>query len=189
MNTKEKLLISAKKIFSEKGYHDTKVSDIVEDAGVAQGTFYIYFKSKEDIFKELIFSINEKIFKEIENCCNAEEDAENILKNIVNKIANCIYENKEIASIFLFQMICLNEDFKKIYIQKMLKLKDYILQIVKKGINQKKFRYNNEEVIANIIIGSIRQNFLELILTDNKTKEEFGNLLEESLNIVLKGIK
>lgn len=41
-------------LFSEKGYHDTKVSDIVKQAGVAQGTFYLYFESKADLFAALL---------------------------------------------------------------------------------------------------------------------------------------
>ena len=41
-------------LFSEKGYHNTKVSDIVRQAGVAQGTFYLYFDSKADLFKALL---------------------------------------------------------------------------------------------------------------------------------------
>jgi len=48
--TKEQLIAAAVEIFDERGFHKTRVSDIVAKAGVAQGTFYIYFKSKEDIF-------------------------------------------------------------------------------------------------------------------------------------------
>ncbi|WP_082053122.1 TetR/AcrR family transcriptional regulator [Gordoniibacillus kamchatkensis] len=44
----------ALKRFAVDGYHATKISDIVGDAGVAQGTFYWYFKSKEAIFLEII---------------------------------------------------------------------------------------------------------------------------------------
>lgn len=40
---------AAKKLFREKGYNDTAVSDIVNEAGVAQGTFYLYFGSKDDV--------------------------------------------------------------------------------------------------------------------------------------------
>ncbi|MFD1988390.1 TetR/AcrR family transcriptional regulator [Paenibacillus nicotianae] len=44
----------ALKQFVDAGYHATKVSDIVAEAGVAQGTFYWYFKSKESIALEII---------------------------------------------------------------------------------------------------------------------------------------
>ncbi len=51
---REQILEVALKQFSDDGYHKTKVSDIVKAAGVAQGTFYWYFKSKEAIALEII---------------------------------------------------------------------------------------------------------------------------------------
>jgi AcrR family transcriptional regulator len=41
-------------VFAEQGYAATRVSDIVREAGVAQGTFYLYFKSKQAIFEQLL---------------------------------------------------------------------------------------------------------------------------------------
>ncbi|MDN7244674.1 TetR/AcrR family transcriptional regulator [Planococcus shenhongbingii] len=51
---REQILAVALELFSNHGYHKTKVSDIVKAAGVAQGTFYWYFKSKEAIALEII---------------------------------------------------------------------------------------------------------------------------------------
>ncbi|MEK3936621.1 TetR/AcrR family transcriptional regulator [Sporosarcina sp. FSL W7-1349] len=54
IDRREELLQVALEIFATKGYHATKISDIVKQAGVAQGTFYWHFKSKEEIAKEII---------------------------------------------------------------------------------------------------------------------------------------
>lgn len=51
---RDELMRAGMKLFSAKGYHDTKVSDIVKEAGVAQGTFYLYFESKADLFAALL---------------------------------------------------------------------------------------------------------------------------------------
>ena len=51
---KEELLKAAAAVISEKGYRAAGVSDIIERAGVARGTFYHYFDSKKDVFLELI---------------------------------------------------------------------------------------------------------------------------------------
>jgi AcrR family transcriptional regulator len=51
---KEELLQAASAVISEKGYRNASISDIIERAGVARGTFYHYFDSKKDIFLELI---------------------------------------------------------------------------------------------------------------------------------------
>lgn len=50
----EEILDTAEALFFEQGYHETMVSDIVKKIGVAQGTFYYYFKSKEEILDALI---------------------------------------------------------------------------------------------------------------------------------------
>lgn len=52
-NTQAALLQAAADLFSEKGYAATSVSDIVGRAGLAQGTFYLYFKSKAEIVTAL----------------------------------------------------------------------------------------------------------------------------------------
>lgn len=52
--TREKLLQAAETEFGEKGFHDASVSGITYRAGVALGTFYTYFESKEEIFHALV---------------------------------------------------------------------------------------------------------------------------------------
>ena len=51
---KKQILNCAKKIFSEKGYYDTQVDDIVEMAQIGKGTIYQYFRNKEDVFLTLL---------------------------------------------------------------------------------------------------------------------------------------
>lgn len=48
------ILESALQVFSERGYHGASVSDLVAAAGVARGTFYLYFDSKDAVFRELL---------------------------------------------------------------------------------------------------------------------------------------
>lgn len=52
--TREKLLTAAEAEFGEKGFHAVGISDITRTAGVALGTFYVYFESKEEIFRDLV---------------------------------------------------------------------------------------------------------------------------------------
>lgn len=53
-STREKLLNAAALCFAEKGYSACSVSDVAKQAGVAQGTMYVHFKNKEDLFKAMI---------------------------------------------------------------------------------------------------------------------------------------
>jgi AcrR family transcriptional regulator len=55
------VLDASLRIFGEKGYHATRISDLIEAAGIARGTFYLYFESKNAIFHELLDELLERI--------------------------------------------------------------------------------------------------------------------------------
>ena len=52
--SRQRLLDAAEKVFGEKGYFASSVSDITREAGVALGSFYIYFESKHAVFVEVL---------------------------------------------------------------------------------------------------------------------------------------
>ncbi len=54
VSTRRKILRAAELEFGESGYHSASISSITRRAGVAQGTFYLYFPSKEDALRELV---------------------------------------------------------------------------------------------------------------------------------------
>lgn len=60
---RESLLETAFRLFTSKGIQKTSISDIVEAAGVAKGTFYLYFKDKYDIRNKLIAHKSSEVFK------------------------------------------------------------------------------------------------------------------------------
>jgi AcrR family transcriptional regulator len=51
---RQQILSAATTVFAQKGYRHASVSDIIEAAGIARGTFYLYFQSKEEVFLALI---------------------------------------------------------------------------------------------------------------------------------------
>lgn len=59
--TRRRLLDAAEEVFGEMGYYEASVSEITRRAGVAQGTFYIYFHSKRETFVELVEDIGERL--------------------------------------------------------------------------------------------------------------------------------
>ncbi len=75
--TKAKLMESARRLISEKGFDNISVEDITKDSGVAKGTFYHYFACKEDVVSELskaatLATITRAIAYEgdaVERCC------------------------------------------------------------------------------------------------------------------------
>jgi AcrR family transcriptional regulator len=59
--TRQRLLEAAEAVFGEVGYHDASVVKLTETAGVGQGTFYLYFASKQEVFDELVRDLNRRV--------------------------------------------------------------------------------------------------------------------------------
>lgn len=51
---RQQILECARDVFAKRGYHDAKIEDIVNAAGVARGTFYLYFEDKRAVFEEIV---------------------------------------------------------------------------------------------------------------------------------------
>jgi AcrR family transcriptional regulator len=61
VETRQRLLDAAEEVFGELGYVDASIVKITEAAGVGQGTFYLYFASKQEIFDELVRDLNRRV--------------------------------------------------------------------------------------------------------------------------------
>ncbi len=88
------LLESAFSLFINNGFHKTSISDIVKDAGVAKGTFYLYFKDKYDIRNHLISRKANQVFlnaytalQSAEEPMDFEDQALFIIDHILNQFA------------------------------------------------------------------------------------------------------
>lgn len=85
-NKKERIILSAIEMFREKGIEKTKVSDIVKGAGIAQGTFYLYFSSKlavmPSIAEVMVVKMLEAIKEETKESALFEEQLEQVVNAV-----------------------------------------------------------------------------------------------------------
>ncbi|OPL09900.1 MAG: hypothetical protein AVO34_12645 [Firmicutes bacterium ML8_F2] len=86
------LLDAAVRSFAQTGYHRTRVADIAREAGVADGTVYIYFENKEDIlislFQDLMQRFVEDLNSELTLCHDASEKLYRIIAYHLTTLAN-----------------------------------------------------------------------------------------------------
>jgi AcrR family transcriptional regulator len=61
IQTRARLLEAAKRVFEEHGFLAARISDIAEWAGLSHGSFYHYFESKEEIFREVAAAVDERL--------------------------------------------------------------------------------------------------------------------------------
>ncbi|WP_297455449.1 TetR/AcrR family transcriptional regulator [Persephonella sp.] len=175
-STKEKLINSAIQIFSQKGFYNTKISDIVQNAGLAQGTFYIYFKSKEDIFMHIVLMIVDQINQTIEKYSSHKDIPEKVMKLFAREIFALLYQYKQIAYIFFFQIICVNEEFQKIYFETSRK----IFEFYKKNLQE----FPDNEIRADILIGYGKRLTEVELLINNLSYEEIIQKFDKAIEII-----
>lgn len=60
-HTRVRLLTAAKAVFERSGFLDARVSDIAEEAGLSHGSFYHYFDSKEEVFREVAEAVENRL--------------------------------------------------------------------------------------------------------------------------------
>lgn len=72
--TRIRLLAAAEDVFGELGYDQASVSEITRRAGVAQGTFYLYFQSKKAIFSELVRQVGRDVRHAIQQAVRGIDD-------------------------------------------------------------------------------------------------------------------
>jgi len=83
IDKKADILKYGRELFSSKGFKDTNVAEITKMAGLATGTFYIYYTSKDKLFMEIYLEENVKLKKDIMKSINLEESPINIMKEIM----------------------------------------------------------------------------------------------------------
>lgn len=59
--SRRRILEAAERVFADLGFHAASIVKITEAAGLAQGTFYIYFESKQAVFEEVLLDLNHRV--------------------------------------------------------------------------------------------------------------------------------
>lgn len=77
------ILKAAVKVFAEQGFFQSTVAQVAKEAGVADGTIYLYFKSKDDILIQIYKYQTGVVFKQFRMAVDAAESAEDKLRNLV----------------------------------------------------------------------------------------------------------
>ena len=189
-SARERLLESAKILFSQKGYYATSVEDIVESAGFSKGTFYFYFKRKEELFKSLVEEMHLNIVKRLEGFLERDLPLEDALIEYAKVFLEDIYQNRHIAQIFLFQLVGTNEEFRKLYYTKVSHLREMLTKMVDRAIQRGEINYKNAENIVNLYAGFLRILVLEYVFREKEPDlERVKRLAQEGVKVLFRGLK
>ena len=110
---REEIMDAAVQIFARKGYYNTKIAEIVNLVGIAKGTFYLYFKSKKDLFIALIKKqrqiINQGI--DLEKIIGQSDDLKSFVKILIKEAFNIYGSNRDLTIVILRESVSVNKDF------------------------------------------------------------------------------
>lgn len=162
-----RLLNTAFKLFTEKGIKDTSIQDIVDNANVAKGTFYLYFKDKYEIRDILIAKKSHKLFKEA-----LQELRKNYIENLSDQVIFIINYviNELVKAPALLKFISKNLSWG-IYSKTVLKIyennenkEDSVYNLFLKGVNESNLKLKNPDVTLFMIIELVSSTCFNSIL-------------------------
>jgi TetR/AcrR family transcriptional regulator, fatty acid metabolism regulator protein len=101
---RERILDAAVKVFAAEGFYNAKVSQIAQAAGVADGTIYLYFKSKDDLLIQLFEDRMERVNANLRAALASETTAAAQLKRVVKLHLALVGENRDMAEVISVEL-------------------------------------------------------------------------------------
>ena len=178
--SREKICKAALRLFTEKGIKATTTKQIARKAGVAEGTIYIYFSSKDrlayELFLEHMNHFRELLSNSVSNITEAARTEVPYPPN--NKLIETFYRfASEDPLIYSYIIIGHHTELKKMSAPKP---KDIFVDTIKKGIEEGIFRKTDPNLSAAYIIGMITRSII--FYKNGLLKCSYGELIEETEN-------
>ncbi len=179
------LLRKAKLLFSNKGFSNTSVSDIVNSLGIARGTFYIYFSDKNDIYKEVLRGLVDEISSRLKVIRGNNPVGQ--LKQNLERVFDLVISDKDLAKLILYHPYGLNKDFDEIVEGFLSDVKSLIEHALKKGMDMGLIEKCNVEFLSSITLGAFLQLSKDILLGNIK-EAEIRDLIDEIIHLGLNGM-
>ena len=162
-NKRERIIEAAAKLFGEKGYHDTTTAEIAESAGVAAGTIYIYFSSKEEllvaVFEEFLGKHMERLREGVER----ESTAKDKLIRLLTLGLELMQDNPDSARIFLSQLRQSTTMITTVVKRSSRSYKDIIEGVLTEGARTGLCRDTNVPAASSMLFGAFQSTVLDWV--------------------------
>ena len=175
------ILLAARRRFARRGYHRTSIDDIIVEAGIARGTFYLHFESKRAIFDELLADLVVKLQSTVRriDVSGGAESPTVQLDSMVVRVLETLVDNREMASLLLREAVGLDEDFDR-------KLRDFygridtlLVSALERGQQMGLLRPLRAPIVARAVLGMVKESIQWAILDS----EGAGHVPERPVNV------
>jgi len=188
------ILKAGMKVFATKGVANTKMDDIAQEAGIGKGTFYEYFRSKDELiaeaFRHFMEQIEGEVGRKLLKITDPVEKLKCLIITWIEVLENSHVETMELILDFWAEGIRhKNESAEMVFDLKQI-YDDYrviIITILEEGINNNQFKQINTTIVASSILGALDGMMIQWFMDKNIFK--LSEAAETLCDLVLEGIK
>ena len=184
---REKILKTAKELFIKNGYNATTTGDIVKYSGSSKGNLYYHFKTKENLFLEILNIEDEKWFtrwREEEKKCQSNREKFYLLNELAIKMDD--YYSMQTAIIEFYSREYESKDIEEKIKEIEQRYMDMYYDIFNPGIKENEWHIKNIESASQIVVATIHGIIMFSPMIDKKKRVE---LMEQFSQIFLKGVE
>lgn len=184
----ELILEAAVKVFAEKGYANSRVSDVAKGAGIADGTIYLYFSRKEDLLISLFQEKLGDFSSELAFALASITDPNEKLKKIIDFHLTFLGQNKELAIVTQFEIRQSDPEIRDALREPLQKFFHIIQEVIRQGQEKGAFTKDVEiSLLRKLVFGTLDEVVTRWVLA-SRTYELKG-LVEPIFKIVQKALQ
>jgi TetR/AcrR family fatty acid metabolism transcriptional regulator len=184
---RETILRAAIRVFAQNGFFNSKVSDIAKEAGVADGTVYLYFKNKDDILRSIFDQAMALFIDEARKKIELLSDPEEKLRRLANLHLEKLGSDRDLAIVFQVELrgsTKFMEEFSNTAFAEYLNIiKETFVEGQQKGIFRKDL---NPTVCAKILFGALDEMVTNWILS--KKNYSLAPMAEIVISVFFNGV-
>jgi TetR/AcrR family fatty acid metabolism transcriptional regulator len=158
IDKRRQILDAAIRVFARQGFHATRVSDIADEAGVAYGLVYHYFKSKEEVLNELFSERWSLLLAAIEETDQQEGSPREKLGAVAAFIIDSYRHDPELMKVIIVEVTRAANSFGRTHLPEIRRAYESIAKIVVEGQEEGAFRRDIDPIFASMsFYGAIEQ--------------------------------
>ena len=185
---REAILRAAVKIFAQKGYFNSKVSDIAAEAGIADGTVYLYFKSKDEVLRSVFDRTMDDFISEGRAELAKISSPDEKLRMLANFHLRKLGADRNLAIVFQVELRGSTKFMEEFSEKGFLEYLDVIRNVIEEGQNADRFRKDITPVTAaKIFYGALDEMVTNWILS--KKSYPLEPFADEVLKLFMGGIR
>jgi TetR/AcrR family fatty acid metabolism transcriptional regulator len=161
------ILRAATKVFARNGYFNSKVADIAREAGVADGTVYLYFKNKDDVLISLVNQTMEEFISAGRAKIDKLKDPRDKLRTIARLHLEGLGSDRDLAIVFQVELRQSTKFMEQLSATKVGEYLGLIRKAIEEGQRKGIFRRDfSPKVVSKILFGALDEMATNWILSD-----------------------